>query len=384
MFLNRLFVIFAFLICYVRSDEQFKPKKAKTSHYYRDQLFLSNEGQSCADISDHRKVDRTVHFCTLPVPEFDTWTTLSFWGWQNLKPSEKRIVSVQLYSVSDTNEETFQFKISIKRDSRTKSDDYVKWYRHDFIISNKQNETNHNITGIKLYYSVSAGKHNEINLRDVWVRPMSQVSIPPLHCSETYHNKCLLIMSICMGFYMYLSFISFRMMKESILRIKSMIILNANIDVLELALQTMERDQIVLRCNMFLVFLYVVMSFVEGYFFKGYPFPRCKNDTLFVGIVISHSSFFLIWILFCRPLFPFQVIAGTKGMWLIILNITESLYSNLDIIKIATLNLKKKERTIPFEKIHVYSTNEENNKCPICIKAYSSLRPAIIMECGHI
>jgi len=106
-----------------------------------------------------------VDFCTLPSPEFDTWTTLSFWGWRNLKPKNTS-VSVQLYSIySDTNEETFQFEIEIERKDRTKLLDYAKWYRHDFRIW--ENETHHNISGLKLYYSVPAGKHNEINLRDV-------------------------------------------------------------------------------------------------------------------------------------------------------------------------------------------------------------------------
>mmetsp|Transcript_35772 Transcript_35772/g.46099 ORF Transcript_35772/g.46099 Transcript_35772/m.46099 type:complete len:150 (-) Transcript_35772:909-1358(-) len=131
---NLLFVTFVCLVCQVRSDDEklFKPKKKHTQKYLRNHVFLPNEKQSCNDISDHRKVDRTVHFCTLPVPELDSWTTLSFWGWRHLKP-KNTTVSVQLYSVSDTNE-TFQFEIPIKREDREDSSHYAKWYHHDFIF----------------------------------------------------------------------------------------------------------------------------------------------------------------------------------------------------------------------------------------------------------
>jgi len=62
----------------------------------------------------------------------------------------------------------------------------------------------------------------------------------------------------------------------------------------------------------------------------------------------------------------------------------QSTHSDINIIEMATQNLKQRIVHVPIEKVCVYSTNGENNECPICTGAYSSLTPAIIMECGHI
>jgi hypothetical protein len=79
-------------------------QKPKRHHTYR-KIFLPNEHQSCEDISDHRRKERVVPFCSVNSPQSDVSTTISFWGWQHKKGKKSK--SVQVYSISTTNEESF-------------------------------------------------------------------------------------------------------------------------------------------------------------------------------------------------------------------------------------------------------------------------------------
>mmetsp|Transcript_3016 Transcript_3016/g.4153 ORF Transcript_3016/g.4153 Transcript_3016/m.4153 type:complete len:247 (+) Transcript_3016:58-798(+) len=179
-FIQVVLILTAFILSHVLGDEIIDSSiRANTSSYYRDKFFITDEEQSCGDISDKTTGNRTVYFCSLPAPDPDTLTTLSFWGWQEIMFfGEKNYTgSISVYLVSENGEETLQLKVDL---SYYPLD--VKWYREDFTIINKNSSVH--ITSLKLYYSVSGEDNHKIHLRDVWVRATSSVSSnpPSRHC----------------------------------------------------------------------------------------------------------------------------------------------------------------------------------------------------------
>mmetsp|Transcript_52621 Transcript_52621/g.67463 ORF Transcript_52621/g.67463 Transcript_52621/m.67463 type:complete len:179 (-) Transcript_52621:116-652(-) len=157
-----------FVLC-----DNLKPKYIKTSHFYRDTLFLSHEGQSCRDISDNRSFKRKVHFCSIPIPKVDTFTTLSFWGWDNFtgNPNNNLPKHVQVYVKTEeqqqdenNNNDFFLFEILVSNDKTKKHE--VQYYQKEFII-NEQYINGSKIINLNLYYIVPSGLKHELHLRDV-------------------------------------------------------------------------------------------------------------------------------------------------------------------------------------------------------------------------
>mmetsp|Transcript_35772 Transcript_35772/g.46098 ORF Transcript_35772/g.46098 Transcript_35772/m.46098 type:complete len:253 (-) Transcript_35772:230-988(-) len=240
--------------------------------------------------------------------------------------------------------------------------------------------------GLKLYYYVSEGKKNEINLRDVWVGPTSQLSKPPLHCNNTFvKNKWWFF--CCFFFYGVLNLCW--MFERCVTNPQRNFFDQTELD----------SDLLILKVNSMCGSWTALLILWDVNLFSGYPSERCNNDDELIVLFVLHLGWFIVWML-NRPCFICQIIyriiyrkcfqsrritrepsRGTID--------TKTYYSrvnNLNIIKIATDNLNLKKKQVPFEKIHVYLSDDGPiRECPICVESYLPFsKSPLIMECGHI
>jgi len=327
--------------------------------------------------------------------------TLSFWGWRHLK-ANNFTGSVELYSVSNSNSnslinddndeniETLELIIYLTNDQNDKHK--AKWYHEDFNI--KSNRFS-NISHFNIYYSVSAGQHHEINLRDVWVRSKSSVSPNQLP------HYCLPLFHILYYWVLYSILSSYGIL----------IILYC---LFKLSKKLKHYLQLYLHTTGLLWIIYWLLT----EYGNEYPGIRCKNDDYFITIVII-SCFILVLTII---LFTYNDSdnndnnnndddnnagiydhTGTLEALNTMLETLQSLerilannenghnhheennIENSDIINIATENSRKENQGSQGEtSIHLKVFNSNENECSICMESYSMQRCRILTECGHV
>ena len=236
-----------------------------SSEYKR--LFLGNEKQSCADISDPRQCEDVnechttgrIAFCSLPVSEENVEYTLTFWGWDQGLGYLKSSVMVYAVNTEDVASSagsniTLLATIGVpdrqNGNKRPKND--VQWLRRRILLTTSEVAS---MSEIKLYYHVGGGGGHELDLRDVWFRPTAEDNgdPPSRMCSKPLFVISVFTACLC-GVFILLAVI----FKQKVVR-----------GDVSFASQP-------------LAICWVVASGVFSAYTNGYPDQRCKNDTYFV------------------------------------------------------------------------------------------------------
>jgi hypothetical protein len=151
MFLRSL----VFVLVLFAPSESLKPRTTGTSHKYK-KLFITNEGQSCPDISDSRVSPKPTKFCYVDAFGTGVSTTLSLWAWDQGRTTAQFEGVIQLHTVTNDGVEHMLHEFVIDHHGN-----YVQWYHYDFTL----NATN--VTHLRLSYQITVGNSRQLNIRDV-------------------------------------------------------------------------------------------------------------------------------------------------------------------------------------------------------------------------
>jgi len=418
-------------------EEERTAAKISTNSFYRNNLFIFDEGQSCSDISDQHDSDQYILFCSLfPSSSnnkqiFNEFMTISFWGWDQGGSHGKPKGLVKVTSISNEENENILFEINVPQKTHLKND--VSWYHKDFRINVD------NITKINVYYYVGEGRLHTLNLRDVWIRPTTESSgiRPSRLCHQIFYP---LSVTWTVIFVILFCILLVHISSQQIIPKQS-------------------------RIGLIFSFFAITWGIMLTSYLDKYPSKRCKDDQFFQAILICFFMGILICFVYTvylyRPLLEnilkmcqkrsrrghrvVPIMNSLNNPTSFLHNRHRRRHNNFhrsyfnedsnstindddnqqqivnfhrnsnnqvfhqvfrhpgsggdgrdlnkltpqDVIKMATqnqLNLRNKnlKSSSSVHPAPIYNTSEKTNECSICMTSYSIDRPGIVTKCGHV
>ena len=221
-------------------------------------LFMTEEEQSCDDISDTRSSETegndAIDFCTLPVPMAEVGHTLTFWGWDQNHGNIKGSVAISLVA---TDGESTNLKIIDVPDRESgRGGKQVRWYRYSFALNSTEEA---GAAFLKMSYTVGGGGGHTLDLRDVWMRTTDEAD--KNYSSDRPQRMC------------------------SVSTLVTSIGIAALAGLCTIVALVTKKEWYAPGCIFVIVAFLILAEFVNEY-----PSPRCKGDAMFL-VVMAFASF---------------------------------------------------------------------------------------------